>query len=232
MRQATGIRMLTKKRSLKFKQAPVAQPRLAIDVYEQILSAIIEGQVLPGERLIQEQIAAEINVSRTPVREALLRLEQEGILEQTSRKGFSIRTISDQEVRAIYGAREAIEGHAAFVVAGDATAGKLATIKSAVAAEQAPGARSLEEEFTLNRNIHRLIVEQTGNPVLLDMFDNIWNRGLSLWLFAATRAGQVKPDPDAHRDLYNAIAAGQPEAAHAAMIGHVRDGLALHLKAD
>jgi DNA-binding GntR family transcriptional regulator len=217
---------------MKFKQAPDAQPRLAIDVYEQILSAIINGQVTPGERLIQEQIAAEINVSRTPVREALLRLEQEGILEQTSRKGFSIRNIADQEVHAIYGAREAIEGYAAYLVAGDGGAEKLAKIRSSVDAEQAPGERSLEEEFTLNRTIHRVIVEQTGNPVLLDMFDNIWNRGLSLWLFAATRAGHAKPDPDAHLDLYQAIADGNPAAAHAAMIGHVRDGLALHLKKD
>jgi len=217
---------------MNFKQAPDAQPRLAIDVYEQILSAIINGQVTPGERLIQEQIAAEINVSRTPVREALLRLEQEGILEQTSRKGFSIRNISDQEVHAIYGAREAIEGYAAYLVAGAGGAEKLAKIKSGVDAEQAPGERSLEEDFTLNRTIHRLIVEQTGNPVLLDMFDNIWNRGLSLWLFAATRSGRVKPDPDAHLDLYNAIANGKPETAHRAMIDHVREGLALHLKED
>ena len=215
---------------MKFKQAPGAQPRLAIDVYEQILSAIINGQVMPGERLIQEQIAAEINVSRTPVREALLRLEQEGVLEQTSRKGFSIRDISDQEVRAIYGAREAIEGYAAFVVAGDGGAEKLAKIKAGVDAELAPGERSLEQDFTLNRTIHRLIVEQTGNRVLLEMFDNIWNRGLSLWLFAATRAGQTKADPDAHLDLYCAIANGNPEAAHAALIAHVRDGLALHME--
>ena len=78
---------------MKFRQAPNVQPRLAVDVYDQILSAIVNGDIRPGERLIQEQIAAEINVSRTPVREALLRLEQEGVLVQSGRKGFSIRNI-------------------------------------------------------------------------------------------------------------------------------------------
>jgi DNA-binding GntR family transcriptional regulator len=213
---------------MKFKEAPSAQPRLAIDVYQQILSAIVNGQIAPGERLVQEQIAAEIKVSRTPVREALLRLEQEGILVQTGRKGFSIRDISDDEVRAIYGAREAVEGYAAFMVAADRSAEKLARIKSGVAAEQATDDRGLEEEFRLNRAIHRLVVEQTGNPVLLEMFDNIWNRGLSLWLFAATRTGTASPDPNAHLELYDVIANGRPEQAHIAMIEHIRDGLDLH----
>ena len=77
-----------------FERMPDVTPRLADDVYDQILSAIVNGRIAPGERLIQEKIATEINVSRTPVREALLRLEQEGILELSGRKGFAIRRIS------------------------------------------------------------------------------------------------------------------------------------------
>ncbi len=215
-----------------FRQAPTARPRLAVDIYDQILHAIVNGRIAPGDRLIQEQIAAEINVSRTPVREALLRLEQEGILEQTGRKGFSIREISDDEVRALYGAREAIEGHAAYSLAANGTPESLTRLKKAVDTERAMKDPTLEEEFNANRDIHRLIVAQTGNPILIDMFDNLWNRGLSLWLFAATRAGAVTPDPDAHLELYDIIAAGNPEKAQTAMIQHVKDGLALHLSDD
>ena len=217
---------------MKFRQAPNVQPRLAVDVYDQILSAIVNGDIRPGERLIQEQIAAEINVSRTPVREALLRLEQEGVLVQSGRKGFSIRNISEEEVRALYGAREAVEGYAAYLVSADGSAERLAVIKAAVDAELANGERSLEEEFSINRNIHRLIVEHTGNPVLLDMFDYLRNRGISLWLFAATQTGKAQPQPNAHVDLYNTIADGEPEEAHTAMIQHIRDGLGLHFPKD
>ena len=53
----------------RFKQAPAHRPRLADDIYEQILSAILEGDIVPGERMVQESVAREINVSRTPVRE-------------------------------------------------------------------------------------------------------------------------------------------------------------------
>ncbi len=212
-----------------FRQAPQAKPRLAVDVYEQILSAIVNGQIKPGERLIQEKIAAEINISRTPVREALLRLEQEGILEQTGRKGFSIREISDEEIRALYGAREAVEGYAAYLLAEKKEAKQLAAIRKTVEAEMRQEQRDLEEEFRMNRTIHRTIVEQAGNPVLLAMFDNLWGRGISLWLFAATRTSRIPPNPEAHKQLLATISEGTPEQAQKAMINHIADGLAMHL---
>lgn len=213
-----------------FRQAPNIQPRLASDVYEQILSAIVNGEIKPGERLIQEKIAAQINISRTPVREALLRLEQEGILQQSGRKGFSIREITDEEVRALYGAREAIEGYAAFTIAASKSARQLDAIEKAVKAELELKNRDLEKEFQINRNIHRTIVEQSDNPVLLDMFDSLWGRGISLWLFAATRINQTPPEPDVHLKILQIIKEGTPEQAQKAMIAHVRDGLAMHLK--
>ena len=213
-----------------FKRMPDAQPRLADDVYDQILSAIVNGQIVPGERLIQEKIALEINISRTPVREALLRLEQEGVLELSGRKGFAIRQVSESEVRDLYGAREAVEGYGAYWVAGNRTPEHLTAIEARVDAEQALNARDVEAEFQLNRDIHRTIVAQTGNNVLLDMFDSIWGRGISLWLFAATRANQDPPDPDVHRALLGVISTGTPEAAQAAMVGHIREGLARQIK--
>ncbi len=214
---------------MKFKKVSNVQPRLADGVYQQILSAIVNGDIKQGERLIQEQIAEAINVSRTPVREALLRLEQEGILVQVGRKGFSIREMSEQEIIETYGVREAIEGYAAYAVAADRTPEKLANIKRAIDAEQNSGERSLEEDFAINRSIHRTIVEQTGNKFLLEMFDNIWYRGLSLWMFAATRGGKTTPDPTSHLKLFDIIANESPEAAHMGMISHVREGRELHI---
>ncbi len=214
-----------------FKQAPDIQPRLAEDVYQQILSAIINGQFAPGERLIQEKIANQINISRTPVREALLRLEQDGILELSGRKGFMIRKISDRELVELYGVREAVEGYAAYMVAGNRTPEKLAAIRDAVEAEFELSERNLEAEFRCNRHIHRTIVEQADNRVLLDLFDSIWGRGISLWLFAATRTNPAQTDPDVHRRLLRVLETGRPDEARSAMTTHVREGLSQHPKA-
>ena len=213
-----------------FKRVPDIQPRLADDVYEQILSAVVTGQFAPGERLIQEKIAEEMNISRTPVREALLRLEQEGILELSGRKGFAIRWVSEQEVQDLYAAREAIEGYTAYWLAANRTPIRLAAVEAKVDAEQAQETRDLEAEFKLNRDIHRTIVEQTGNKILLGMFDSIWGRGISLWLFAATRANQAPPEPEIHRTLLETIRIDRPEAAQTAMIGHICEGLTRQIK--
>ncbi|MEM7430099.1 MAG: FCD domain-containing protein, partial [Pseudomonadota bacterium] len=85
-------------------------------------------------------------------------------------------------------------------------------------------------EFHLNKDIHRTIVEQTGNPVLIGMFDSIWGRGVSLWLFAATRANQAPPDIEVHQQLLQLLKSGTPEEAQAAMIDHIRDGLERNLR--
>ena len=210
-----------------FKQAHVIQSRLADDVYEQILSAIVNGNIAPGERLIQEKIASQINISRTPVREALLRLEQEGILEISGRKGFSIRTISEEEVRQLYVVREAIEGYAARLVAEHKAPEQLAAIKRAVDVELEQDTTDVEIDFRVNRAIHRTIVEQAGNPMLLDMFDRVWGRGISVWLFAATRGDQ---EPVEHQTLFEVVSTAEPDAAQQAMIDHIRDGLDRQLK--
>ncbi len=213
-----------------FKRMPDVQPRLADDVYDQILSAIVTGQIRPGDRLIQEKIAAEINISRTPVREALLRLEREGILEMSGRQGFSIRQISENEIRDLYGAREAIEGYAAYWLAANRTPERIAAVAEKVAAERAVADPDVAAEFRLNRDIHRTIVEQTGNATLLEMFDSIWGRAVSLRLFAATLANQGPPDPDIHQSLLEVIATDTPEASQCAMIDHVREGLERNFK--
>jgi DNA-binding GntR family transcriptional regulator len=159
--------------------------RLADDVYEQILSAILSGEIVPGERLIQETIASQINVSRTPVREAFLRLEREGVLEAAGRGGFQIRDINEKEIQDLYLAREAVEGFAAKLLAGALSQEQAQNIETAVRWEMGLKSIHKEEHFHANRTIHRTIVAQTGNGVLLDMFDSIWNRGISIRSFSA-----------------------------------------------
>jgi DNA-binding GntR family transcriptional regulator len=96
--------------------------RLADRVYTRLMGAILEGTIAQGDRLIQETLAEELAVSRTPVREALLRLEAEGVLEKEGRKGFVVKVIDEKMIRSIYQAREAVEGYAAQVVAEKADA--------------------------------------------------------------------------------------------------------------
>jgi DNA-binding GntR family transcriptional regulator len=214
-----------------FTQLPNVQSRLASDVYEQILGAILSGHIAPGERIVQEKIAAEINVSRTPVREALLRLEQEGILEISGRSGFTIRTITPAEVAQIYQAREAVEGYAARLVAEAADPAHFLRIERVILKEEKLSSRNVEDYFHANKRIHRAIVEETGNRYMLEQFDGIWNRGISFRLFAAIDTVDLGKSLSEHHALLEAIKSGTPDTAQRAMILHIRDGLGLQLKA-
>jgi len=214
-----------------FKQLPNTQPRLVDEVYRQILSVILSGHIEPGERIVQEKIAAEINVSRTPVREALLRLEQEGILEITSRSGFRIRKITNKEVQEIYQTREAVEGYSARILAESGTPEQYSVIENVIIDEQQLQSDKIEDFFQANRTIHRTIVEQTSNSYLLDMFDSLWNRGISFRLFATIGNVELAESLGEHQVLIDTIRSLSPEAAEAAMVAHIRDGLTLQLDA-
>ena len=204
--------------------------RLADDVYEQILSAILSGEIVPGERLIQENIASQIDVSRTPVREAFLRLEREGVLETAGRGGFQIRNITEQEIQDLYLAREAVEGFAAKLLAGALSQEQVQNIEAAVRSEMSLNSTHKEEHFHANRNIHRTIVAQAGNGILLDMFDSIWNRGISIRSFSAYRIPDDTDNREQHLELLDQIKQGPMVEAENAMVAHIRDGLHNHVR--
>ena len=213
-----------------FSRLTRKRTRLADDVYAQILSAILSGEIVPGERLIQETIASQIDVSRTPVREAILRLEREGVLEATGRGGFQIREISEKEIQDLYLAREAVEGFAAKLLAGALSQEQAQTIETAVRSEMNLKSPHKEEHFHANRNIHRTVVAQTGNGILLDMFDSIWNRGISIRSFAAYPIPDSRDNRQQHLLLLDQIKTGNPDEAETAMVAHIREGLDNHVR--
>ena len=213
-----------------FTQLDRKRTRLADDVYEQILSAILSGEIVSGERLIQETIASQIDVSRTPVREAFLRLEREGVLETAGRGGFQIREITEKEIQDLYLAREAVEGFAAKLLAGALSREQAQNIETAVRLEMDLKSIHKEEHFHANRTIHRTIVAQTGNGILLDMFDSIWNRGISIRSFAAYPIPDSQDNREQHLLLLDQIKTGNPDEAETAMVAHIREGLDNHVR--
>jgi len=86
--------------------------RLADEVYDQLVEAIMNQQITAEDRLVQEKLAAELEISRTPVREALMRLEKEGVLMAAASGGFRLAQMDENEVKQLYQARAAIEGNA------------------------------------------------------------------------------------------------------------------------
>lgn len=214
-----------------FQKIEVSRVRLADRVYEQILQAINQGYIGPADRIVQEKLAEELVVSRTPVREALLRLEQEGILTAVDRGGFAIRQTTPREIAELYQAREAIEGYCSAALAIHARPEQLAELEDVIRQVEATTPADVAAYYTANRQIHRAFVEATGNHHLLEMFDAMWNRSLSFQAFRLMKPAQLDLTLTGHLSLLDNIRSGDPVAANRAMIAHIRDGMQLQLSA-
>lgn len=91
------------------KLSRIEQPQLVDRVYERLLESILSGELTPGERLIEMHIAQDLGSSRGPVREAMARLEKEGLIESRARKGASVTTLDEKDVWEVYTLRTALE---------------------------------------------------------------------------------------------------------------------------
>ncbi len=201
--------------------------RLADEVYDQLYTGINSGLIDPNERIVQERLADELEVSRTPVREALIRLEYEGILVREGRGGYVIRRFSKQEISQIYSAREAVECHALGLLCEMNSPKLVKNLVDTIEKEENRNRSSLNEYYEANKLIHRTFVKETGNRFLLEMFDQIWNRSVGFVVFSALEEENLSVSLSGHLSLCEAVASGDSQAAVEAMRDHIREGLSL-----
>ena len=104
-------------------------------VYTGVKSAIIGGDFQPGKRLIEERLAADMATSRTPVREAIQKLEKEGLIFRLPRGGFAVKSVTEEEVEEVLGLRSILEGYAAFLATTRITGAELKQLEAIIAQE-------------------------------------------------------------------------------------------------
>jgi DNA-binding GntR family transcriptional regulator len=214
---------------LALKSINTRRRRLADEVYDQLIEAIMNQEIGAHDRLVQEKLAAEMQISRTPVREALMRLETEGVLEATRSGGFRLVQMKEDEVKHLYEARTAIEAQSAWILATRANSTELDALRRLIEREENLSNPTTRDYFTANRNIHRAFVAATDNRPLLEMFDNIWGRAMAFHAFATLQNVEISKSLGDHLALVDRIAEGDPAVAHQAFIAHIQDGLQLQL---
>src|SRR5659263_539446 len=100
--------------------------------YDYLKANILSGHFIPGERLAEEHLAEELGVSRTPVREALHKLEQEGLIEPLESRGFCIPRDSSEEIEDLFELRTVLEGYTLKIICGRITEEQIATLEGLV----------------------------------------------------------------------------------------------------
>lgn len=213
------------------KKIATQRRRLADEVYDQLVEAIVSKQIGPDDRLVQEKLASELDISRTPVREALLRLENEGVLTVASSGGFRLVETNEAETLALYEARAAVEARAARLLATVASPAELDRLREYILKEERVNGQDTGAYFHANRNIHRAFVEASSNRFLLEMFDMIWGRAMAFHLFANIPQNQVAASLGGHLALLDAIQTGDPVNASHAFEKHIAEGYDLQTSA-
>jgi DNA-binding GntR family transcriptional regulator len=215
------------------KPPPVIQRRnLGDDVYQVLWSRIVSRDLHPGEKLSDLRLSGELGVSRTPVREALHRLLQDGVIRAEPNRGFFVTSFSARDIDEIFEIRAALEALALRTYLArnpdgdfaDELAELDAVEREIAEAETDDQIRAVNERFLqADQGFHRTIVEHAGNERLLAMINGIWGQ-IAVFQKAGTHVpGYTEVAVRQHREIIGLLSAKRHAEAIEALQGHIRD---------
>ena len=201
--------------------------RLVHEVTERIRSMILSGELEAGSRLHQERLAELLNVSRTPVREALLQLEQDGLILVTPGRGRFVRVVTDEEMRAVHELRLFLEPLAARLSCERAGSGAVSRLRAVQAKQRRRLDRGDKELFGATVEFHRELVSSCGNGLLVEFLNRLWGHEENQRLFDVVTGepGRLAAIVADHDVLLDAFAAGDGARVEELMRDHIQSEL-------
>lgn len=184
--------------------------------------AIIEGELVPGQRLPEEEIAGRLGISRTPLRRAFAMLEAEGLITGVPNHGVYVRSYAAEEIDDLYRLRAVLEGHGAAraaLVAGPKTC--LALRKSCERLEKIDAASMLRMAIDENFTFHNLILKEAGSERLQHMVRHVVALPVLYTANLWSDPRELDRSCAEHRALVDVISAGDADAAEMMMRAHI-----------
>ena len=203
-------------------KALAVTPNLAEQVRDAILGEIASGQLAPGERIIQEQIAKTLGVSRQPVQQALLLLRNDGVLHDAPGRGLAVAPLVPDQVKHMYDMRAVIEGLACRLAA-ENNAARAAKLGPALidAGRKAAASGSVSRMVVADMKFHEFIYTLSGNPLIEPSMT-------THWVHTQRVMGEVLMKDETPRDIWNqhaaileAVARGDAATAEALARSHI-----------
>lgn len=189
---------------------------------DRLRNDILNGSFTPGERLVELHLTERYSVGRGEIREALVQLESEHLIEPEANRGAKVKAITLDEVIQLTEARAALESLAARHAARNGDGKFLAECREIVCQmEVCVGRDDLDLYAELDRYLHRRIREASGHPIAKSLIDSVRNRGAHHNYQLAMRPGRPDQSLSEHQVLVDAIIARDEDAAAAAMQRHL-----------
>jgi DNA-binding GntR family transcriptional regulator len=149
-------------------------------IYERLRQQILLGEIEPGERLMQNQVAENLRASRTPVREAFRRLEQDGLVERVPQGGVRVTRLDMEAIQEVFGIRNVLEAYAVELACGRITAEEIGSLKRLViqagellSSGELGRETKIKRLFELNTQFHDTIYRSSGNSYLMGMINSL-----------------------------------------------------------
>lgn len=212
-------------------QNELAKYSLTGRVFKQLSDQILNGKYKPGDSLVETKLAKELGVSRTPVREALRQLEQEGLVASIPNKGVFVRGISAQDIEDIYAVRALIEGLAARWAAEKITEEELKSLKEILdLMEFYTQKGDMDRVSELDTQFHALIYSASKSKTLCLVLGNLHHFVQKARIGSVKVPGRANKTLSEHRAIVQAFESREPNAAEAALTEHVLSAKANLLK--
>jgi DNA-binding GntR family transcriptional regulator len=203
---------------LAAEETPASDRPLREAVRDTLRTRIFEGHYAPGTRLVERDLAAEFNVSRLPIREALRMLRQEGLIRDRASRGTEVAGLSAKDVEDLFDVRESLEVLACRLAASRAGEEDLKRLSGLLDdAERFLAKGSILEAHRANSEFHDAITAIANNNFLRSALEPL--QGRMHWLFR--HVSDLPELIQEHRELYAAIASGDPERAAAQSASHI-----------
>lgn len=200
------------------------------DAYQLILHAIDIGTYRPGDRLVESELAERFGVSRTPIREALQRLETQSLLARDGRS-LIVASLDHNQMAELYVVRSELEGLAAKLAARHATEEEVRFLKEMVEEDKARVGDPAALART-NRRFHRQVHLASHNRYLVQQLDLVYRSMALMATTSLSAKGRSEVALAEHAQIVDAIARGDGEAASAALRSHISRAFEARLRRD
>ena len=200
-------------------------------VYESLRKTILHGKLKAGQRLIEETLAHQVGISRTPVREAFHKLERDDLVCRLPKGGFAVKEFTKEDVEEIFGIRNALESYAAYLATHHITPDKISFLEKKIKESEIAIKKGEDEKVVqLHTEFHDLLYKSCKSKKLLEMINNFrdyFYRYRSALLHAE---GGFKYSIEGHRHMLEAMKKKNPRLVEKLVRQHLEKGKELILK--
>lgn len=201
------------------------RPPASGSAYDALRARILSGELAPGERLIEQTLAEDLGLSRTPVREAIRRLIHEGFVEKGQGYSTRVAEFSEEELAQLFEIRRRLECYAAGRAARMATDEEVAQLRQLSDQMSAHTLPRSQDDYTIisaaNTAFHRIIYEAARSPQLTSLIASAVDVGVVARTYYSYSEADLLRSAQHHNEIVDAIAAHAPEWAESVMSSHV-----------